>query len=73
MSSNRLLLIHLCHVNYFCESLFQGPENYRNLLLKDYPQIESWMPQELFRLKPIWPEAPILYYKWDSREIIFFI
>ena len=65
MSSNRLLLIHLSHVNYFWESLFQGPENYRTLLLNDYPQMENWIPKEPFRLKPIWPEAPILDYQWE--------
>ena len=73
MSSIRLLLIHLTHKNYFWESLFQGPENYRSLLLDNYPQMKNWIPEELFRLKPIWPEAPILDYKWKSSVTAEFI
>ncbi len=73
MSSNRLLLIHLKNENYFWESLFQGPENYRTLLLNSYPQMKNWTPKELFRLKPIWPEAPILDYQWKNSVTAEFI
>ncbi|MFX1489538.1 MAG: B12-binding domain-containing radical SAM protein [Promethearchaeota archaeon] len=73
MSSKRLLLIHLSHTNYFWECLFQEPENYRNLLLESHPEMQKWMPKELFRLKPIWPEAPILDYQWKNSVTAEFL
>lgn len=68
MSLNRFLIVHLRHVNYFWEGLFQGLEKYKALLQNDYPQIEKWISNELFELKPIWPEAPILDYQWESSH-----
>lgn len=68
MNLNRFLIVHLRHVNYFWEALFSGLEKYRTLLLKDYPQMEKWITKEPFKLKPIWPEAPILDYQWESSH-----
>jgi hypothetical protein len=73
MSANRLLLIHLKNENYFWESLFQEPENYRDLLINSYPQMKNWLSKELSSLKPIWPKAPILDYQWKSSVTAEFI
>lgn len=65
---NRLLIVHLRHVNYFWESLFNGVGKYRDLLLKDYPQMEKWMPKGYFNREPIWPDAPLLDYQWEGKH-----
>jgi len=65
---NRLLFVHLRHVNYFWESLFTDPEMYKRKLLTDYPEMTNWIKDETFNLKPIWPDAPVVDYQWESKN-----
>lgn len=53
----RLLLINQLRPEFTLDyMLVKGLRNYREVLLRDYPQMEKWLPKPVFDLDPIWPE-----------------
>ncbi|MFX0135338.1 MAG: B12-binding domain-containing radical SAM protein [Candidatus Hodarchaeota archaeon] len=53
----RLLLINQLRPEFTLDyMLVKGLRNYREVLLRDYPHMEKWLPKETFDLDPIWPE-----------------
>jgi radical SAM superfamily enzyme YgiQ (UPF0313 family) len=53
----RLLIVNQLRPEFTLDyMLVKGLRNYRELLLKDYPEMEKWLPQQTFDIDPIWPE-----------------
>ncbi len=55
---NRILLVQIVPERHEFIYKYTGLDEYRRVLLKEYPNMEKWFPKEVFNLKPIWTEKP---------------
>jgi hypothetical protein len=62
--TKRLLLVQLVPNDFIYTYYYSGLEEYRRKILEVHPTMEKWMPDQIFKREPLWPQK-MMYNLWD--------